>query len=41
MDQEQAFLALLEKITRFSIGPGGTLVLEVDDGRTIAMDKPK
>ena len=41
MDQEQAFLGLLEKITRFSISPGGALVLEADDRRTIAMEKPK
>lgn len=41
MDQEQTFLGLLEKITRFSIGPGGALVLEADDGRTIAMEKPR
>jgi heat shock protein HslJ len=41
MQQEQEFLGLLEKIKRFSIGPGGALVLEADDGRTIEMEKPR
>jgi heat shock protein HslJ/membrane-bound inhibitor of C-type lysozyme len=35
MQQESLFLDVLEKVTRFDIGPDGALILHANDGRTI------
>jgi heat shock protein HslJ len=35
MDQEALYLAILTAVTRFDIGPDGSLVLHAGDGRTI------
>jgi heat shock protein HslJ len=39
MDQEQRFLKFLERISRFDIGPGGTLILHAGDQSMVAHRK--
>lgn len=40
MAQEQLFLSLLERVTRFSFGPDGALMLHTNDDRLIATKRP-
>ena len=39
MDQEGLFLTILEMVTRFEIGPDGSLILHASDGRSVAASR--